>query len=554
MIFYVRAFNRCSLIPSQRRYLFSLKKPISSFITRTRLIKDDHMVQLVTSSTVFTVKAIIAMSVLGSLGVDMRPVITGLGITGFTVGFALKDIGANFVSGFLLLFQKPFKMNDVIKSGSYQGKVIGMDVKYVHLQTPEGRILLPILLYCLKIGLSYIFFYEFLPEKQSLNGYSTFADESEPNHPKPIFSRLVFIIIDSLRADFVMGNNSGFNFVKRKIESGDALPFVSLAKPPTVTMPRIKALVSGSNPTFLDLVKNFDAYKMTFDNWLHQFKQANKSIVFYGDDTWIKMFGDGFFKRSEGTTSFFVQDTVEVDKNVTRHLDIELKNKDWDVMILHYLGLDHICHSEGIHSAKMIPKHQEMDKIIERIYGDLQDERTLLVVSGDHGITDQGNHGGSSIEELSTGLIFLSPLFHKLGQNRDGRNNLLGQRKDLKTFLESIESNIKYEIVNQIDIVSTLCILFGLPIPRNNAGKIIPRILSMYDDTDKRKALELNLNQISNLINASLECNSCPSECCELQEEIKNCNNEKKIDKVLDILIKASHFVSESSNEGSTNH
>ncbi|RKP20974.1 alkaline phosphatase-like protein, partial [Rozella allomycis CSF55] len=552
MIFYVRAFNRCSLIPSQRRYLFSLKKPISSFITRTRLIKDDHMVQLVTSSTVFTVKAIIAMSVLGSLGVDMRPVITGLGITGFTVGFALKDIGANFVSGFLLLFQKPFKMNDVIKSGSYQGKVIGMDVKYVHLQTPEGRILLPILLYCLKIGLSYIFFYEFLPEKQSLNGYSTFADESEPNHPKPIFSRLVFIIIDSLRADFVMGNNSGFNFVKRKIESGDALPFVSLAKPPTVTMPRIKALVSGSNPTFLDLVKNFDAYKMTFDNWLHQFKQANKSIVFYGDDTWIKMFGDGFFKRSEGTTSFFVQDTVEVDKNVTRHLDIELKNKDWDVMILHYLGLDHICHSEGIHSAKMIPKHQEMDKIIERIYGDLQDERTLLVVSGDHGITDQGNHGGSSIEELSTGLIFLSPLFHKLGQNRDGRNNLLGQRKDLKTFLESIESNIKYEIVNQIDIVSTLCILFGLPIPRNNAGKIIPRILSMYDDTDKRKALELNLNQISNLINASLECNSCPSECCELQEEIKNCNNEKKIDKVLDILIKASHFVSESSNEGST--
>jgi ethanolamine phosphate transferase 2 subunit G len=36
-----------------------------------------------------------------------------------------------------------------------------------------------------------------------------------------------------------------------------------------------------------------------------------------------------------------------VDNNVTRHLDDELANKDWDVLILHYLGLDHIGHLGG---------------------------------------------------------------------------------------------------------------------------------------------------------------------------------------------------------------
>jgi predicted AlkP superfamily pyrophosphatase or phosphodiesterase len=36
-----------------------------------------------------------------------------------------------------------------------------------------------------------------------------------------------------------------------------------------------------------------------------------------------------------------------VDENVTRHLDEELERDDWDVMILHYLGLDHIGHLEG---------------------------------------------------------------------------------------------------------------------------------------------------------------------------------------------------------------
>jgi ethanolamine phosphate transferase 2 subunit G len=36
-----------------------------------------------------------------------------------------------------------------------------------------------------------------------------------------------------------------------------------------------------------------------------------------------------------------------VDNNVTRHIDDELQQKDWDGMILHYLGLDHIGHKSG---------------------------------------------------------------------------------------------------------------------------------------------------------------------------------------------------------------
>lgn len=41
---------------------------------------------------------------------------------------------------------------------------------------------------------------------------------------------------------------------------------------------------------------------------------------------------------------------------------------DWDVMILHYLGLDHVGHGPGPYSPLMRPKQQEMDKIIEKIH------------------------------------------------------------------------------------------------------------------------------------------------------------------------------------------
>ncbi len=41
------------------------------------------------------------------------------------------------------------------------------------------------------------------------------------------------------------------------------------------------------------------------------------------------------------------QDFTEVDNNVTRHVPWELDQDDWDGMILHYLGLDHIGHKSG---------------------------------------------------------------------------------------------------------------------------------------------------------------------------------------------------------------
>ncbi|PIO59657.1 hypothetical protein TELCIR_18876, partial [Teladorsagia circumcincta] len=64
-------------------------------------------------------------------------------------------------------------------------------------------------------------------------------------------------------------------------------------------------------------------------------------IAFFGDDTWLRLFPNAFVE-AEGVTSFFVNDFTEVDNNVTRHLDSSLKSRDWDVLILHYLGLDHV--------------------------------------------------------------------------------------------------------------------------------------------------------------------------------------------------------------------
>ena len=62
---------------------------------------------------------------------------------------------------------------------------------------------------------------------------------------------------------------------------------------------------------------------------------------------------------------------LQVDLNVSRHLEAELSRDDWDITILHYLGLDHIGHLAGPSSPLVKPKLDEMSDVIKRVYEEL---------------------------------------------------------------------------------------------------------------------------------------------------------------------------------------
>lgn len=89
------------------------------------------------------------------------------------------------------------------------------------------------------------------------------------------------------------------------------MPFTAHATSPTITMPRVKAITTGSIPSFLDVILNFAESDTTSnlasqDTWLAQLKdKQGGKLVMYGDDTWLKLFPDTFL-RVDGTSSFFV--------------------------------------------------------------------------------------------------------------------------------------------------------------------------------------------------------------------------------------------------------
>ena len=68
--------------------------------------------------------------------------LTGLGILGFTIGFALQDIMKNFASGIILLLQQPFHVGETIGVKGFDGTVLAIDLRATEMRAADGRVVI----------------------------------------------------------------------------------------------------------------------------------------------------------------------------------------------------------------------------------------------------------------------------------------------------------------------------------------------------------------------------------------------------------------------------
>ncbi|KOB68527.1 putative GPI ethanolamine phosphate transferase 2-like isoform 5 [Operophtera brumata] len=215
---------------------------------------------------------------------------------------------------------------------------------------------------------------------------------------------VVLMVIDGLRYDFVTAEYMPFTGELLKNKTGCI--YVSVAEPPTVTMPRIKsperkvekaqwrrtinfwrdifanittnlvvfvqAMMTGSVSTFADVALNFGAPAVRGDSVLRVADARGRRSILYGDDTWLRLHLDKVLKVDE--------------KNKT----------NFDFLVLHYLGLDHIGHLEGARSDKIKPKLLEMDAVVKKIF-----EAMLKW----HGMRHAGGHEGATPAEVLVPLV-----------------------------------------------------------------------------------------------------------------------------------------------------
>ncbi|KZZ87532.1 Alkaline phosphatase-like, alpha/beta/alpha [Ascosphaera apis ARSEF 7405] len=293
-------------------------------------------------------------------------------------------------------------------------------------------------------------------------------------HPKT-FDKAVVVVIDALRYDFVVPSSVNpavadtlpslyhdnfpilYDSAVSSPQNAFLLPFI--ADPPTTTLQRLKGLTTGTLPTFIDAGSNFAGMTIEEDNLVSQLISAGKKVVHLGDDTWEALFPNTFDKNlSRPFDSFNVWDLHTVDNGVINNLMPLLHPKNstqWDVVFAHLLGVDHAGHRYGPHHTAMAAKLKQMNALIEDIMSRI-DDNTLLVVLGDHGMDSKGDHGGESDDEIEASLWMYSkkPAFARTDP----------------AFKTPPATAKDAEAVPQIDLVPTLALLLGLPVPFNNLG------------------------------------------------------------------------------------
>ncbi|KAH9726366.1 GPI ethanolamine phosphate transferase 3 [Citrus sinensis] len=341
---------------------------------------------------------------------------------------------------------------------------------------------------------------------------------------RPAVDRLVIIVLDALRFDFV-APSTFFKEPKPWMDKLQVLQklastkrsariFKAIADPPTTSLQRLKGLTTGGLPTFIDVGNSFGAPAILEDNLIHQ-----------------------------------------VDNGCIEHLLPSLYEEDWDVLIAHFLGValldklififylvqDHAGHILGVDSVPMIEKLEQYNEILDKVIEVLDNqsgpgglhENTFLLVMGDHGQTINGDHGGGSAEEVETSVFAMS--FKKPPSTMPSEFDTSSCEMDLdqkKTCISSFQ---------QLDFAATVSALLGVPFPfgrcrsaviccgqASDAGtKLLLLALRFLSTTCPQSALDLFF--IMNIGRVSPELYALGPGTWNLENNIEgNCPNQKE--------------------------
>ena len=105
-------------------------------------IDDQTTRLLVTQVTYYLVWAVGFSVALDAVGVNLQSAVTALGLGSVAIGFALKDILSNLVSGILILVMHPFEIGDEIVIGDTEGTVEEIEFRATYIRTYDGRLVL----------------------------------------------------------------------------------------------------------------------------------------------------------------------------------------------------------------------------------------------------------------------------------------------------------------------------------------------------------------------------------------------------------------------------
>jgi small conductance mechanosensitive channel len=112
---------------------------VISALARSHARLSELLKRMIVSTTRGIIIAIGLLVALSQIGISLGPLLAGLGIAGFVIGFALQDTLSNFASGLMILLYRPFDVSDVIEAGGVFGTVSHMSLVNTTILTFDNQ-------------------------------------------------------------------------------------------------------------------------------------------------------------------------------------------------------------------------------------------------------------------------------------------------------------------------------------------------------------------------------------------------------------------------------
>lgn len=116
-----------------------LSRGLEKVLAKSKLHEKSLVVKFVVSVVEKTAWAFVAVIALGKLGVDVGPLIAGLGVTGFVLGFAFQESLGSLAAGLMIAVAHPFKVGDYVAVAGFEGTVLELDMMAIVLSTGDNR-------------------------------------------------------------------------------------------------------------------------------------------------------------------------------------------------------------------------------------------------------------------------------------------------------------------------------------------------------------------------------------------------------------------------------
>src|SRR3990167_1342451 len=117
---------------------------VSGRFNEKRLAKTKTVRSLLLNIINFGILLIAVLMILGQWGVNIGPLLAGLGVLGVGLSFGSQSLIKDFISGFFIVLDDVFGVGDTVKIGAFEGKVTKVTIRSTVLKDASGnRIYIP---------------------------------------------------------------------------------------------------------------------------------------------------------------------------------------------------------------------------------------------------------------------------------------------------------------------------------------------------------------------------------------------------------------------------